>query len=534
MNKLPFMSHDPHDAGPQYLEDLACGYWFSEALFTAVESKLFNLMEPQGMTLDEAAGALGFAAGGLGRFLQALCAMGLLSFDGTRYYNTKLAGDYLVAGREHYQGDSILWRKYLAQGWQGLKACLQAGGRVEFGALEEDESQRMARIRRYINAMDRVARTKVQEILPLFTGLALKGAVLDVGTGSGAMAAGFLEQFPAMTATLVDLPEVLNYTGELMAERGLGTRVNCCPANILEPWPVEAGAFDLVILSNIVHAYAEEEISAVLARAAACLKSEGVLLIHDFFLEHSPAKAALFDLNMFINTYNGKVFAAGWVRDELARLKLCRTGLIPLASDTALIFAAKDEGILDNLRVAPAAQLAARLREIGFSQVRPMAAADVQVPDWTDQKCQYGCSGYDKRHCPPHSPTAEKTRAVLGDYTQALLLEGEPPTRDFQLRVLQAEKEAFHAGYHKAFAYWAGPCAICKDCAAMGAAAADAADGAGAAGTAGKCRNTRDARPSMEGAGMDVYETVRRAGFKMRPLNDMRDFAKYFALLLLE
>jgi len=82
---------------------------------------------------------------------------------------------------------------------------------------------------------------------------------------------------------------------------------------------------------------------------------------------------------------------------------------------------------------------------------------------------------------------------------------------------LQAEKEAFKAGFYKAFALWAGPCALCDPCT-----------------TESVCRNTRDSRPSMEGAGIDVFETVRRAGLSLRTLNNQGDFVKYFALVLLE
>jgi hypothetical protein len=107
------------------LEDLATGYWFSEALFAAVELEVFTLLEPEGMTTAELAGALDMPAPGLGRFLQALCAINLVVCDGERYYNTKLASDYLVPGKSDYQGDSILWRKGLRQGGRTLPSALR-------------------------------------------------------------------------------------------------------------------------------------------------------------------------------------------------------------------------------------------------------------------------------------------------------------------------------------------------------------------------------------------------------------------------
>jgi len=340
---LAFINHDPQDAGPQYLEDLATGYWFSEVLFTAVEIEIFTLLEPDGKTLDQIAGVLNFSTGGMERFLYALCAMGLLNFNGSHYFNTKLSSKYLVVYTKNYQGDSILWRKQLSSNWQGLAKCLEAGGRIDFASPQEEPKQQAYRIRNYIKAMDSVARTKVQEILPFFEGLSMEGEILDVGAGSGAITVGFLEKFPAMTATLMDLPQILEYTRELMAPRGCGERVSYCKANVLESWPVDKERFDLIILSNIIHAYSEKEVPFLLDRASKCLKPEGLLIIHDFFPEHYHEKASLFDLNMFINTYNGRVFSSKWVMHELNRLKLYRTELIPLVTDTAVIFAAKNE-----------------------------------------------------------------------------------------------------------------------------------------------------------------------------------------------
>lgn len=341
------------ETGPQYLENIATAYWYSDTLFTAVELEVFTHLESGGKTAAELALDLDVSPPGLERFLKALCTLGLLTCDDTHYFNTEIAGEYLVAGKINYQGDSILWRKYLCSGWQDLASCLKAGGRVNYGPPEEDPGQITQRIRKYITAMDNVAKTKVQEILPFFSEQTLNGEILDVGTGSGAMAAGFLARFPNLTATLLDLPQVLDYTTELMEKREFRERLTYCQANILEPWPLGKERFDLVILSNIVHVYSEEEIHVILERATKFLKPEGFLLIHDFFFEHYPEKAALFDLNMFINTYNGKTFSQAWVREQLTRFQLHPTGLIPLASDTGVIFAAKNKKNLAKLRLAP-------------------------------------------------------------------------------------------------------------------------------------------------------------------------------------
>ncbi|MDA8170355.1 MAG: DUF2284 domain-containing protein [Nitrospiraceae bacterium] len=539
---------DPQQAGFQAIEDIATAYWSSETLFWAVEAGLFGLLDsagksPAGKSANELSRALGVRAEALTRILRALCSIGLVCEGGPDknkdglYFNSALAGRYLVPGKEDYQGDIVMWRKELRPRWAALKEhirknpsenlsdnYLNVGSNVGLNGGPSDNCRDGGRIQKYIRAMDSVARVKAKEILPILGLFPLEGEALDVGAGSGAIAAALLERSGTLRATLMDIPQVIGLTEQMMGERGFtksespNGRVDFCAANILEIWPFDDGRFSLVILSNIIHAYSEKELPHILANAARCLNKDGLLLIHDFFPEHHTAKAALFDLNMLINTYNGRVFHFDEVKDALIRLGLSHlSGLVPLESDTALIAASKDRTALSKLRPDPVALLAAKILQLGFSRAVPIRPEDVYIPGWTALKCRYGCGFFGKKpHCPPDAPSHDETLRLIRGCSKALLLEGEPPSRDFQLNVLKAEREAFVSGFYKAFSYWAGPCALCPVC-------EDTA-----------CRNPRDARPSMEAAGMDVFETVRRAGIELKTLGGREDFVKYFALLLLE
>ena len=409
MNKiLPYQTYDAQDTGPQYLEDLATGYWFSEVLFTAVEMDLFSLVGA-GATVEELSGALHANPHGVKRILQALCAMGLIVSEDALYFNTKIASDYLLRGKDLYQGDSILWRKYLRSGWKGLKECVHEGGRVDYTG-NDVPSERSARIQKYIRAMDGIAKIKARELAGFFENGSVKGEILDVGAGSGAVAATFLEHFPLAKAVFIDLPDVLDQTREFLSARGLEGRSQYCPANILEPWPVKKQSFDLVILSNILHAYSEKELPHILRSAADCLGDRGVLLIHDFFREHCPEKAALADLNMFINTFNGTVFSGKYVQEQLLQLELSHSELVRLKTDTAVLFAAKDKAALSSLYLGPTDQLVSKIRCQGFKKVYPVKTEDIHIADWTDLRCQFGCDRYGDPHCPPNSPSARENQ----------------------------------------------------------------------------------------------------------------------------
>lgn len=357
--------------GPQHLEDLATGYWYSEVLFTAVELGIFTCIGPDGATSGALARTLRVNPQGLGRFLQALQTIGLVTKAGPRYFNTQLASDCLVKGKVQYQGDSILWRKYLQANWQGLKDCLKTGGRVDY-AGKENPAGTAERAAKYIGAMDSIAKAKARELVGFFAYRTTPGRILDVGAGSGAIAAAFLARFPLASATLLDLPGVLDHAKAMQGNAEPAGRMAYLPANILEAWPVRKSSFDLIILSNILHAYSAKELPHILRSAALCLRKKGLLLLHDFFLEHCPEKAVLSDLNMFINTYNGRVFAAKSMRKELSRLGLFCTELIPLQTDTAVLFATQDETAIATLKIGA----------LGPLTTEPAATRPRREPTW--------------------------------------------------------------------------------------------------------------------------------------------------------
>ena len=509
--------HDPQDMNPQYLEDLATAYWRSELLFTAVEQGLFTRLQPEGKPVVELAGELKLEPESAKRYLQALSTLGLVFLADGYVANTKLARRYLVEGAADYQGDSILWRKYLAESWKSLNQCLEKGTRVLLPPPDEPQGAVNERLRSYSRAMDCVAKSKIEQILPFFSNLELSGDILDVGSGLGAFSIGFLERFPQARATLLDMSSVLEYAAKNHKGQAYSSRLQYQPGNILEAWEPSQKQFRLVILSNIIHAFAEAEVGHILSQATARLAEDGLLLIHDFFMEHNPDKATLSDLNMLANTYNGRVYTAAWLRQQLQSNGLNVTELVPLQSDTGVLVAAKQPERLADLCLSPMQQMTAQIQALGFQEVKPVEMEAIRMPEWVGLKCEFGCESYGLPQCPPNCIAPEKTRAMLADYTKCLLLQGMPPTADFQRLVLRAEKTAFKKGYHKAFCLWAGPCSVCPDC--------DDKE---------SCRNHKNARPSMESSGIDVFETARNAGFSLETLPENDDYVKFFALLLLE
>ena len=164
----------------------------------------------------------------------------------------------------------------------------------------------------------------------------------------------------------------------------------------------------------------------------------------------------------------------------------------------------------------------------GASGVKQINPSSVVTAAWVRLKCQFGCGGFNYSYCcPPHTPTAEETRRVLDCYNRALLFHIETlSSKDrgkrlikFRQMLIDLEGEMFKDGYYKAFVFLAGPCNLCKEC---GKVKGDF------------CNNRYRARPSMEGCGIDVFQTARNNGFHIETLREETEPRNTFCLMLVD
>jgi predicted metal-binding protein len=158
----------------------------------------------------------------------------------------------------------------------------------------------------------------------------------------------------------------------------------------------------------------------------------------------------------------------------------------------------------------------------GVADAKLIKPNQVAVREWVRLKCQFGCDLYAKRlTCPPFTPTIEESKRIISDYHKILILKFEQPSikekdgdkftnefnkreRDVNNATLKIEKELFLRGYYKVFALEPGTCNRCSECVAQ----------------PGKCRFPAEARPSPESLGIDIFETMKNAGWNMEVKKD--------------
>ncbi|MGB9606788.1 MAG: methyltransferase, partial [Bryobacteraceae bacterium] len=142
--------------------------------------------------------------------------------------------------------------------------------------------------------------------------IGLKGVrrVLDLGGGSGAYAIAFAQASPAVEVEVFDLAPVLRIARRHIQAAGLEKRVKT-RAGDLRRDPYGEG-YDLVFISAICHMLDPDENRAMLRKSYAALRAAGRVAIQDFILEPdktAPRHAALFALNMLVNTRGGSSYS---------------------------------------------------------------------------------------------------------------------------------------------------------------------------------------------------------------------------------
>ncbi len=164
--------------------------------------------------------------------------------------------------------------------------------------------------------------------------------------------------------------------------------------------------------------------------------------------------------------------------------------------------------------------------ELGADRAKIIPASAVTVAEWVLMKCRYGCDGYGTGHlCPPRTPAPEETKRMLTSYSTAMVLtfdhimQSHRPRRQREHRklVFDLERMLFLDGYYKAFGMGCGPCCLCDSC-----------------NPDEPCRNPEIARPAMEACGIDVYQTMSNAGWKLRIVQKYGDPMTMVGLVLME
>ena len=154
----------------------------------------------------------------------------------------------------------------------------------------------------------------------------------------------------------------------------------------------------------------------------------------------------------------------------------------------------------------------------GAAEAKIIDSSTIVTAPWTIYRCQFGCDFFGKSFCcPPNVPSYKETQDIIDCYETGIMFNlKEVEYAQVTPMAVEVAREAFLDGFYKAIAFGSGPCGLCSECGLD------------------HCRFPKKTVPSMEGCGIDVFQTARNNGFTIDTLRDRDDDHNYFGLVLLQ
>ncbi len=303
------------------ISKVAYGFFASKALFAALNLELFGHLSHGPMDAEALAQRVGSAPNRIATLLATLASIGLVGRAGGGYVNAPAAARYLVPGEPAYFGD--YYRFQIDRQLYPHMMALDAGLRGDTANLAHTsmsgwladpiEADAFSRAQHAGSLGPAMLMAKTID----FSGV---GTILDVAGGSGAYSIVLCQQHPNMSATIIDFPTVTEVARRYVGEAKLADRIRLVSGDALEvDWPPDQ---DAVLMSYLISAVGEGEVSKLLRRGFEALKPGGRLIVHDFMLQDDrcgPFSAAGFFLYYLTLRSDPVSFNApeleAWLRD---------------------------------------------------------------------------------------------------------------------------------------------------------------------------------------------------------------------------
>lgn len=300
-------------ASDERIWQMARGFNASRILLTANELGVFAALGDEAKTSADVAERIKADRRATDRLMNALVALGLLVKEGNLFRNSPDAAEFLVPGKPGYMGGALGHMNNLWDNWSTLTESVCKGTSV----LRREGKARDEWLVPFIAAMHHNASEDAARIAKL-VGLEGVRRMLDVGGGSGVYSIEFCKAEPGLKAVVFDMPDVIPLTKGYIEEAGLSDRIDTVSGDFTVD---ELGKdFDLVLLSQIIHAYGPEAIVELFRKCRRALRDGGRLVIQDFIMDETrttPPHGAVFALNMLVATTNGDTYTEAEVTEWL-------------------------------------------------------------------------------------------------------------------------------------------------------------------------------------------------------------------------
>ena len=299
------MNHEPE---VQKILDLIEAFRRSKTMFTAVRLGIFDQLAIVSQTCAALALQLSLDRNALSRLLNACVTLGLLERDGEYYANTKAATRFLTRGSEETLAGYITYSdQSLYKLWDNLGDAIREGTNrwtQAFGsrsALFDHYFRDETATRSFLGGMNGFGQLASPRVVTAFD-LSRFVHLVDLGGATGHLSIAACRAYPALRATVLDLPAVERFAREHIEQSGLADRIAFATGDFFANDLPKA---DLYVLGRILHDWDDQKITKLLRKICLALPKKGGLLVTETLVDDDrsgPTYTLMQDLNMLVCT----------------------------------------------------------------------------------------------------------------------------------------------------------------------------------------------------------------------------------------
>ncbi len=295
------------------------GIWLAQTLYVAVDLEIFTKIALGKNNVEQIAKDLGIDKSPVERILNVCVASDLLTKENNIYKNNEISERFLVKNKPSYYGDFVLMAgKKENQSWGNLKQSVLNNSPMADALKERMQDSEDAKM--FIKAMHNNAIGSANVLSKKFD-FSKFTKLLDVGGGSGAYSITLTKEYSNLQAIVFDLPNVCSVANEFIENLNARSKVSIFEGDFFkDEFPKGS---DVVLLSQILHSYNEEENKILLKKIYDYLPENGILIINEFLLNEDksgPLFPALFALAMLINSENGNSYTENEITSWLSEI----------------------------------------------------------------------------------------------------------------------------------------------------------------------------------------------------------------------
>lgn len=285
---------------------VAEGLFQSCVLFALLRLRIFERLGDATRPVEKLAAELKANPETLARVLNAGVMLKLLEVEhGSGYRAAPAARSVLVpAAGENYLGDWIrLQHEFCVALLRLDEAVLASAPTIDPAVYLGGDPERT---RRYVLAMHNYASGRGKELADYLDTTGCK-TLLDLGCGAGTYAFHLGMRNEHLELYLADLPAVLAIAKEVGARYPIDNPLTYLPVDATKD--EIPGTYDLILVSNMLHCFSDEEKSRLLQRLYRALNPGGSLVVQAQYLQDNRFGGRwpiYVDLNLLCTTAHGR------------------------------------------------------------------------------------------------------------------------------------------------------------------------------------------------------------------------------------